>query len=79
VSWSWQHDFNYGILDAKEHRPWPMPSSPWVMTQTWHAAQGGLGIGDWGSGSGDWDRIGIRGSPAFARRQARASYGEAAT
>jgi len=29
-------DFNYRILDATAHRPWPMPSSPWVMTQTWH-------------------------------------------
>ena len=30
------HDFNYGILDETAHRPWPMPSGPWVMTQTWH-------------------------------------------
>jgi uncharacterized protein YqjF (DUF2071 family) len=28
--------FNYAILDETAHRPWPMPSSPWVMTQTWH-------------------------------------------
>jgi uncharacterized protein YqjF (DUF2071 family) len=28
--------FNYDILDATAHRPWPMPSSPWVMTQIWH-------------------------------------------
>jgi uncharacterized protein YqjF (DUF2071 family) len=28
--------FNYDILDAIAHRPWPMPSAPWVMTQTWH-------------------------------------------
>ena len=31
-----QNDFNYAILDATAHRPWPMPSSAWVMTQTWH-------------------------------------------
>jgi uncharacterized protein len=30
------HDFDYGILDAVAHRPWPMPDRPWVMTQTWH-------------------------------------------
>jgi uncharacterized protein YqjF (DUF2071 family) len=30
------NDFNYRILDITSHRPWPMPSSPWVMTQTWH-------------------------------------------
>jgi uncharacterized protein YqjF (DUF2071 family) len=28
--------FNYDILNVTGHRPWPMPSSPWVMTQTWH-------------------------------------------
>jgi uncharacterized protein len=31
-----QNDFNYAILDETAHRPWPMPSGPWVMTQTWH-------------------------------------------
>jgi uncharacterized protein YqjF (DUF2071 family) len=31
-----QNDFNYGILEAKAHRPWPMPDAPWIMTQTWH-------------------------------------------
>jgi len=31
-----QNDFNYGILERTDHRPWPMPSSPWIMTQTWH-------------------------------------------
>ena len=31
-----QNDFNYGILEVTDHRPWPMPASPWVMTQTWH-------------------------------------------
>jgi uncharacterized protein len=30
------NDFNHDILNETEHRPWPMPSSPWVMTQTWH-------------------------------------------
>ncbi len=28
--------FNYDILDITAHRRWPMPSSPWVMTQSWH-------------------------------------------
>ncbi len=31
-----QNDFNYGILERTDHRPWPMPTSPWIMTQTWH-------------------------------------------
>jgi uncharacterized protein len=31
-----QNDFNHGILNVTAHRPWPMPSSPWIMTQTWH-------------------------------------------
>ena len=30
------HDFNHGVLDQRDHRPWPIPDSPWVMTQTWH-------------------------------------------
>jgi uncharacterized protein YqjF (DUF2071 family) len=30
------NDFNYAILDVTSQRPWPMPSAPWVMTQTWH-------------------------------------------
>jgi uncharacterized protein len=30
------HDFNRAILDETSHRPWPMPETPWVMTQTWH-------------------------------------------
>ena len=29
-------DFKYDILNQRAHRPWPMPDSPWVMTQTWH-------------------------------------------
>ncbi len=28
--------FDYSILNVTDHRPWPFPSSPWVMTQTWH-------------------------------------------
>ncbi len=28
--------FNYDFLTITAHRPWPMPSSPWVMTQTWN-------------------------------------------
>ncbi len=30
------NDFNRAILNVTGHRPWPMPSSPWVMRQTWH-------------------------------------------
>lgn len=30
------HDFNPAILDDVAHRPWTMPSRPWVMTQTWN-------------------------------------------
>jgi uncharacterized protein len=30
------HDFNTSILADVAHRPWKMPSAPWVMTQTWH-------------------------------------------
>ena len=30
------NDFNDGILDEVAHRPWPMPSGPWIMTQTWN-------------------------------------------
>ncbi len=30
------HDFNHRILEQVAHRPWPLPESPWVMTQTWH-------------------------------------------
>jgi uncharacterized protein YqjF (DUF2071 family) len=29
-------DFDYSILDCVAHRPWPLPASPWVMTQSWH-------------------------------------------
>ena len=30
------HDFDRRILDIVDHRPWPMPDAPWIMTQTWH-------------------------------------------
>jgi uncharacterized protein YqjF (DUF2071 family) len=29
-------DFDHSILDVVAHRPWPMPSAPWIMTQTWN-------------------------------------------
>jgi uncharacterized protein YqjF (DUF2071 family) len=29
-------DFNYDVLNDLAHRPWPLPTSPWIMTQTWH-------------------------------------------
>lgn len=31
-----QHDFRSDIVNESAHRPWPMPTWPWVMTQTWH-------------------------------------------
>jgi uncharacterized protein len=31
-----RHDFDAGILEQTDHRPWPIPGRPWVMTQTWH-------------------------------------------
>ena len=27
--------FDRSMLDVVDHRPWPLPDSPWVMTQTW--------------------------------------------
>src|ERR1700682_5420336 len=24
------------LLDCTAHRPWPLPSSPWIMAQSWH-------------------------------------------
>jgi uncharacterized protein YqjF (DUF2071 family) len=24
------------ILACTDHRPWPLPSGPWILTQTWH-------------------------------------------
>ena len=29
-------DFPSDIADHVAHRPWPLASSPWVMTQSWH-------------------------------------------
>ena len=31
-----QNDFPDGIVTQTAHRPWPLPSSPWLMTQSWH-------------------------------------------
>lgn len=30
------HDFPAGIASNTGHRPWPVPQSPWLMTQSWH-------------------------------------------
>ena len=30
------HDFDMAIVTRTAHRPWPMPETPWLMTQTWH-------------------------------------------
>jgi hypothetical protein len=30
------NDFDYTVVGDHGHRPWPVPESPWVMTQTWH-------------------------------------------
>jgi uncharacterized protein len=29
-------DFPNEILNAIDHRPWPMPGGRWIMTQSWH-------------------------------------------
>jgi uncharacterized protein len=29
-------DFDYSIVESTEHRPWPIPRAPWLMTQSWH-------------------------------------------
>jgi uncharacterized protein YqjF (DUF2071 family) len=31
-----QNDFDYGVMDQVDHRPYPVPQTPWIMTQTWH-------------------------------------------
>jgi hypothetical protein len=31
-----QNDFDYSVMDQVAHRPYPMPPTPWLMTQTWH-------------------------------------------
>jgi uncharacterized protein YqjF (DUF2071 family) len=28
--------FPSGIVDHVAHRPWPLPTTPWIMTQSWH-------------------------------------------
>jgi uncharacterized protein YqjF (DUF2071 family) len=30
------HDFDYSFLEHVQHRPWPLPDKPWIMTQSWH-------------------------------------------
>ena len=30
------HDFDRTIVTRAAHRPWPMPETAWLMTQTWH-------------------------------------------
>ena len=30
------NDFPEGIINQVAHRPWPIPGSPWLMTQSWH-------------------------------------------
>ena len=31
-----QNDFPAGIANETGHRPWPLPHTPWLMTQSWH-------------------------------------------
>lgn len=31
-----QNDFPGDLIDHTAHRPWPLPTSPWLMTQSWH-------------------------------------------
>ena len=31
-----RNDFPEGIANQVAHRPWPLPDSPWLMTQSWH-------------------------------------------
>ena len=31
------NDFPEGIINQTAHRPWPVPDSPWLMTQSWHS------------------------------------------
>jgi uncharacterized protein len=31
------NDFDRSIVESTAHRPWPMPSAPWLMTQTWNS------------------------------------------
>ena len=34
-TWSVPHDFKSDVVNDIAHRPWPMPSGPWLGTQTW--------------------------------------------
>lgn len=36
MSLTFRNDFDYSVMDQVDHRPYPMPQSSWVMTQTWH-------------------------------------------
>jgi uncharacterized protein YqjF (DUF2071 family) len=29
--------FDRSIIESTAHRPWPMPSAPWLMTQSWNS------------------------------------------
>ena len=29
-------DFDHSIVESTSHRPWPMPRTPWLLTQSWH-------------------------------------------
>ena len=29
--------FDHSIVESTAHRPWPMPSAPWLMTQSWNS------------------------------------------
>jgi hypothetical protein len=29
-------DFDHSIVESTAHRPWPVPRTPWLMTQSWH-------------------------------------------
>jgi uncharacterized protein len=31
-----QSGFDYDAVEQVAHRPWPMPATPWIMTQSWH-------------------------------------------
>jgi uncharacterized protein YqjF (DUF2071 family) len=28
--------FDWSVVTKTEHRPWPVPAAPWLMTQSWH-------------------------------------------
>ena len=30
------YDFPHDIVNQTSQRPWPLPASPWLMTQSWH-------------------------------------------